>query len=144
MFSNCHVEDVSGFVPSTGRWNAATGEQLMPRLKHRTSVNTRGPNHSRWEFGPHASSRVGGLLELSTVWDGDLLRSPPRPGTQSLYFLDHVHSFFHAAKDNVPTIQPEWAERRLIPPQTVASLIKAFFWTFNAKTWQEFSSSNRD
>lgn len=41
MFSNCHVEDVSGFVPSTGWWNAATGEQLMPRLKHRTSVNTR-------------------------------------------------------------------------------------------------------
>lgn len=59
----------------------------------------------------------GGLLEFSTVWDGDLLGRPPRPGTQSLHFLDNIHSVLHAAKDNVPTIQPKWTEEINIPPK---------------------------
>lgn len=107
-------EDVSGFVCSTRWWNAVMASSSCPEIPDRR--HHRG-NYSRWEFRPRAASRGGGLLEFSTVWDGDLLGSPPRPGTQSLHFLDNIHSVLHAAKDNVPTIQPKWTEEINIPPK---------------------------
>lgn len=54
------------------------------------------------------------LLELSTVCDSDLLGGSPRPRTERLHFLDHVHSLLHAAKDNMPIIQPKRRKRRFI------------------------------
>lgn len=46
------------------------------------------------------------LVQLSTVRDRDPLGASPRPRTESLHFLDHVHSLLHAAKDNMLAIQP--------------------------------------
>lgn len=54
------------------------------------------------------------LLELPTVCDSDPLGGSPRPGTERLHFLDHFHSFGHAAKDNMLAIQPIWTKRRFI------------------------------
>lgn len=54
------------------------------------------------------------LLELPTVCDSDPLGGSPRPGTERLHFLDHFHSFRHAAKDNMVAIQPIWTKRRFI------------------------------
>lgn len=54
------------------------------------------------------------LVELSTVCDSDPLGGFPRPWTERLHFLDHVHSFLHAAKDNMPAIQPKWRTERFI------------------------------
>lgn len=47
------------------------------------------------------------LVQLSTVCDSDLLGGSPRLGTERLHFLDHVQSLLHAAKDNMPAIQPK-------------------------------------
>lgn len=47
------------------------------------------------------------LVQLSTVRDRDPLGASPRPRTESLHFLDHVHSLLHAAKDNMLAIQPK-------------------------------------
>lgn len=101
-------------VVCTRWWNAATASSSCPEV---------------WDCGHHRGDLqqmtietgwVGGwgcLLELSAVWDGDPLGGPPRPGTQSLHFLDHIHPTLHAAKDNVPTIQPKWTEEINIPPK---------------------------
>jgi len=47
------------------------------------------------------------LVQLSAVRDRDPLGASPRPRTESLHFLDHVHSLLHAAKDNMLAIQPK-------------------------------------
>lgn len=103
------------------------GEQLTPWLKYSTSVTTHRSKLQQVRFQTPcwlAGGREGGdLLELSTVWDGDPLGSPPRPGTERLHFLDHIHSLLHAAKDNVPTIQPKLIERRLILPPLNGDII---------------------
>lgn len=46
------------------------------------------------------------LLQLSAVRHRDPLGGSSGPGTEGLHFLDHVHPFLHAAKDNMPAIQP--------------------------------------
>lgn len=87
----------------------------MPWLKKEPlSLGLSHWNYSRrWDFRP-CPPLTRSLLELSTVCDSDLLGGSPRPGTKRLHFLDHFHSFRHAAKDNMLAIQPKWTKRRFI------------------------------
>lgn len=87
----------------------------MPWLKKEPlSLGLSHWNYSRrWDYRP-CPPLTRSLLELSTVCDSDPLGGSPRPGTKRLHFLDHFHSFRHAAKDNMLAIQPKWTKRRFI------------------------------
>lgn len=88
------------------------------------------------------------LRELPAVCDGDGLGGSPRPGAVRLHFLHHVQSCRHAAKHNMPAIQPERTESTIIfYPRTSRTIpartLTAFPWPLVWFWWCFFFLSNR-
>lgn len=70
----------------------------------------------RWQRATRRG--MSSLRELPAVCDGDGLGGSPGPGAVRLHFLHHVHSCRHAAKHNMPAIQPEHREQNYFYPRT--------------------------
>lgn len=91
-------------------------QSSLQRRRHSPRCSTnRGLSH--FQCGMRAGEMQHGtqsLRELPAVSDGDGLGGLPRPGAVRLHFLHHVHSCRHAAKHNMPAIQPERTESRII------------------------------